>query len=189
MLGQEIVSGKVSKVYNVRPIRFTLRHIYGPRIWPLLFTFGPNNESRLSPLKITFGPFPLLRVQPSVLVFGPNPLPRVSHVVVGQEVKYVKAGVSQDSILGPILYNIYTNDVPVSNKTHPTIYADDTAIYSSSWSPRQATRNIQEHLDLILDFFCKWKLRVSPHKTQAITFTWKIAVITEHITIHGHQIP
>ena len=85
-------------------------------------------------------------------------------------IKQVRAGVLRDSILGPMLYNIFTNDIPISNKTQLAIYADDTAVYSSSWSPRQATRNIQAHLDLILDYFVKWKLRVNPDKTKAITF-------------------
>ena len=42
-------------------------------------------------------------------------------------------------------------------------------------------------LNQILEFFDKF--RVNPHKTQAITFTRKMTEITNHITVHGHQIP
>ena len=87
---------------------------------------------------------------------------------VNSLLKHIKAGVPQGSILGPTLYTIYTNDIPTSDKTNLAIYADDTAIYTS-WKPRQATKHIQEHLNTIVEFFDRWKLRVNPHKTQAIT--------------------
>ena len=104
-------------------------------------------------------------------------------------IKTIRAGVPQGSIIGPTLYNLYTNDIPTSQNTHLAIYADDTAIYSSSWNPRQATQYIQSYLDHVLDYFQKWKLTVNPQKTQAITFSRKKTEITECIRIQGQQIP
>ena len=46
--------------------------------------------------------------------------------------KTVTAGVTQDFILGPILYIIYDNDIPKHRKTKLAIFADDTATYSHS---------------------------------------------------------
>ena len=103
--------------------------------------------------------------------------------------KYIKAGVPQGSILGPLLYNIYTNDIPLSSRTHLAIYADDTAIYTSSWNPSQATKYLQEHLNDILEYFLNWKLAVNPAKTQAITFTRKKLDLSKKVKILGHQVP
>ena len=100
-----------------------------------------------------------------------------------------ESGVTQGSIIGPTLYTIYTNDIPVNKSTHLAINADDIAIYSSSWNHRQVSKYIQQHLNQILDYYQKWKLRVNPQKTQAITFTRKTVQYDTHITIHDYQIP
>ena len=49
------------------------------------------------------------------------------------DVKRITYGVSQGSCLGPLLFLIYVNDLPLSlHKSHVSMYADDTAISLSS---------------------------------------------------------
>ena len=59
----------------------------------------------------------------------------------------IHSGVPQGSILGPILYSIFTADLPVSEQTLTATYADDTAILASDIDPIAATQRLQMHLD------------------------------------------
>ncbi|KAK9299919.1 hypothetical protein QLX08_007222 [Tetragonisca angustula] len=97
-------------------------------------------------------------------------------------------GVPQGSILGSTLFNIYINDIPTTNNTQLAIY-DDTTIYASFWNPRQATKYLQEYIDMISEHMHKWKLRINPQKTQAITFTRKNLQIITEIKINGFNVP
>lgn len=83
----------------------------------------------------------------------------------------IKAGVPQGSVLGPILYQLYTTDIPKSDKTTIATFADDTAILASDDDPNVASRHLQEHLIMIEDWAKKWKIKINENKSVHITFT------------------
>jgi hypothetical protein len=62
----------------------------------------------------------------------------------------VHSGVPLGSILGPILYSIFTADIPETEQTLIAANADDTAILASHPNPITATAHLQHHLNQFL---------------------------------------
>ena len=58
----------------------------------------------------------------------------------------VTSGVPQGSVLGPILFLIYINDLPDSTKSRLLLFADDTTIYLAV-SSLQDAKILQQDLD------------------------------------------
>ena len=44
------------------------------------------------------------------------------------EICDIKAGIPQGSLLGPVLYTIFTSDMPISDHITTATYADDIAL-------------------------------------------------------------
>jgi len=83
----------------------------------------------------------------------------------------VEAGVPQGSVLGPILYVLYTADIPVSPVVSNLVFADDTALLSTSSDLTTATQRVQAHLDNIFIWATRWKIKINPTKSAHINFT------------------
>ena len=73
------------------------------------------------------------------------------------ESEMVSCGVPQGSILGPLFFLIFINDLPLSLETSITsvnLYADDTTIYDVQPNKEKLEGNLQKSLTL-LDKWCK----------------------------------
>jgi hypothetical protein len=95
----------------------------------------------------------------------------VKHQDVCTSLHTIQSGVPQGSILGPVLYSIYTADLPVSNLTLTATYADDTAIMASHTDPIIATQLLQQHLDKLEHWLKRWRIHANENKSTHITFT------------------
>jgi hypothetical protein len=59
------------------------------------------------------------------------------------ELKEIKAGVPQGSVLGPVLYLLYTSDLPKLENSIVATFPDDTAILAVGSSNKESTGKLQ----------------------------------------------
>lgn len=83
----------------------------------------------------------------------------------------INAGVPQGSVLGPLLYLLYTSDLPIGPNTTIATFADDTAIMASNENPIYASNMIQWNLSQIEHWLRKWKIKANETKSVHVTFT------------------
>lgn len=81
------------------------------------------------------------------------------------------AGVPQGSSLSPMLYNIFTADIPIPKRCDVALFADDTAIYKAGIKPIAIIKILENSLRLLNNYFSKWKIKLNGSKSQAIFFT------------------
>jgi len=78
---------------------------------------------------------------------------------------FIKCGVPQGSILGPLLFLIYINDISNSTSGKILSFADDTTIIMSDYDPVQLFIRANACINDIFDWFCANKLSLNTHKT------------------------
>jgi len=88
-------------------------------------------------------------------------------------IRIVRAGVPQGSVLGPVLYTLFTSDLPCPNKpgTILATYADDTAFIANASCPIEASRITQEFLDSYGKWTNRWNISINGRKSQHCNFT------------------
>jgi hypothetical protein len=83
----------------------------------------------------------------------------------------VKSGVPQGSVLGPLLYILFTSDLPQAPNVTIGTFADDTAILTSHTNVLRASTTLQEYLHIFNRWLQKWKIKVNETKSSYLTFT------------------
>ncbi|GFV58689.1 RNA-directed DNA polymerase from mobile element jockey [Trichonephila clavipes] len=103
------------------------------------------------------------------------------------QVKSVKGGIAQGSILGPVLFNLCVNDIIKSTNTTLCTYADDTTILSRHKNLNTLTENINEHQARIEIWFSVWKIALNTSKTEAVFFSQRTP--PPEIPLQNQRIP
>ena len=83
----------------------------------------------------------------------------------------MKCGVPQGSILGPLLFNIYINDIyNVSEFLFTILYADDSCVLQNGKHLDNLIIQINRELELLFTWLQAYKLSLNRHKTYYILF-------------------
>ena len=87
------------------------------------------------------------------------------------EVKIVKCGVPQGSILGPLLFLIFVNDLNNSTKVYDSVlFADDRKLFCSDSNIKAVFEIVNQELSQINDWFLANKLSLNVEKSKWMLF-------------------
>jgi hypothetical protein len=80
----------------------------------------------------------------------------------------IKYGIPQGSILGPILFSVYVNDLPCFTKGKCEMFADDTSCHSSDPDPCKLTYKLQDNIQRIIDWTQLNHMSLNSQKTKCM---------------------
>ncbi|KAJ8913997.1 hypothetical protein NQ315_012020 [Exocentrus adspersus] len=117
--------------------------------------------------------------------------PEDEEILEGEKSTYrdLEAGVPQGTVLSPHLFNIYTSDLPRTDRTSMSLYADDTVLAAQSTEAATAGRYLQRATDELEEWCNRWKVAINADKSTGIIFTRRPTQRrAQEVTINGEAI-
>ena len=119
-----------------------------------------------------------------------------SHVVhchgETSERMYVKTGVPQGSVLCPIMFLLFINDISQSvTQAFINMFADDASLYTMGTNFNEINDNLQNNVNNVYDWYTNNRLAVNVSKTNVMLITNKNGQHHEHklkINIKEHAL-
>ena len=100
-----------------------------------------------------------------------NQMQNVSLNGVSSENQPITCGVPQGSILGPLLFLIYIDDLRFSlNNCSVFHFADDTNLLFSVKNPKLMSKVINHELKKLFEWLCSNRLSLNANKTEFLIF-------------------
>ena len=101
----------------------------------------------------------------------------------------VMSGVPQGTVLGPLFFLVYINDISkgLSNGTKIRLFADDSLLYRTIKTPKDS-EILQKDLDSLQIWEKTWKMEFHPGKCQLLKITNKIRPSIFQYKIHNQTI-
>ena len=78
----------------------------------------------------------------------------------------IQSGVPQGSVLGPLLFLIFINDLEAGIISQIKFFADDTSLYSVVKDPETSARELNHDLEVISSWAKQWKMSFNPDPTK-----------------------
>ena len=88
----------------------------------------------------------------------------------------VKAYVPQGSILGPLFFQIYNNDVLIDIISNVKLFADNTSLFSIIYDAKATAHELNKDLQKIAEWLHQWKMSFNPYlnkQSQGVIFQAK----------------
>ena len=98
--------------------------------------------------------------------------------------EHVTSGVPQGSVIGPVLFLAYINDLPEGLQSKVRLFADDTVVYMTVSSPADAAL-LQKDLQRLEEWEDKWQLSFNSDKCNVLRVTRSTKQIDTEYTLHG----
>lgn len=114
---------------------------------------------------------------------------RVNHEAAYSDFKDISAGVPQGSVLGPILYLLFTSDLPQTRNVVTATFADDTANAATAKTAEESTSQLQGSNDRVENWTKKWRIKLNDQKSTHVNFTNKRISNPKRLTMNGNEIP
>jgi hypothetical protein len=80
----------------------------------------------------------------------------------------MQAGVPQDSVLSPTIFNMYINDAPQTHDVHLALFADDTCLYATDRKEGFVVRKLQRGISSMETRCERWNIKINSDKTQGV---------------------
>ena len=97
----------------------------------------------------------------------------------------VRSGVPQGTVLGPLLFLVYINDLPERIKSKIRLFADDSYLYRIIENP-QDTAELQSDLNALIKWEKQWSIKFYPDKCKVLRITKKLKPIEGDYYMHNH---
>ena len=99
----------------------------------------------------------------------------------------VTSGVPEGTVLGPLLFLIYINDLPSRATSSVRLFANDCLLYRVIKGHQDAER-LQADLNQFQEWEKDWQMLFNPDKCEHIRITNKRNIIQTSYNIHGHTL-